>query len=78
MGLPHVRCRLADQYGIEGAGSGLPALTDSSLRCRWKWPDVWPLRRLLDCEEGSDREWVWYSRSVSESELVLWPLLLLE
>lgn len=71
VGFPHVRCRLADQYGIEGAGSGLPAFTDSSLRCLEKGFDVGPLRRLLEGKEGSERELDWYSRSVSESELVL-------
>ena len=63
IGLPHVRCRLADQYGINEAGSGRVSMD----------PFTRPsgLSVALEClvfEDGSERDVERYSRSVSESE----------
>jgi hypothetical protein len=56
VGFPHVKCRFADQYGMEGAGSG-SVFTDSLLVlcCRPGWGILRP-GRLRDCEEGFERE----------------------
>jgi hypothetical protein len=63
IGLPHVRCRLADQYGISEAGSGSvsmdPFARPSGLSIALEF-------RVL--EDGSERDIERYSRSVSESE----------
>jgi hypothetical protein len=50
-GLPHVRCRLADQYGISAAGSGSVSID----------PFIRPsgLSAVLECrvlEDGSERD----------------------
>lgn len=69
VGLPHVRCLLADQYGIGGAGSGK---VSSEPLMRGSRSGLIPPFKSLECrvrEEGPDLEVERPSRSVSESEL---------
>ena len=69
VGLPHVRCLLADQYGIGGAGSGRvssePLIRGS---CSGLVPPFSSLEWRVR-EDGPDLEVERPSRSVSESEL---------
>lgn len=62
-GFPHVRCRLADQYGISEAGSGSVSMDPFTLPS-----GLSVVLRFRVLEDGSERDVERYSCSVSESE----------